>query len=109
MRNVQKISQCKIQSNYTLHHPQEMKECKIALVLFSEDPFELTATTQTSKQKIYLTEPQQLRKWKTDESNLIKQQMTFIRNAGANVESVFELYFYVEFGVIEFNKEKERM
>jgi predicted Rossmann fold nucleotide-binding protein DprA/Smf involved in DNA uptake len=90
--------------NYNLLHLQEMKECKIALVLFSEDPFESTTTIQTSKQKIYLKEPQQLRKWKSDENNLIKQQMTFIRNTGANVECVIDLYFCVEFGVIEHNQ-----
>jgi hypothetical protein len=59
-----------------------MNECKIAFVLFVEDPFKPTTTKQT----VFIQTPLQLRNWKTDESDFIKQQITHIRNIKANVE-----------------------
>jgi chaperonin GroEL (HSP60 family) len=65
---------------------KEINECRIALISLIEDAVKLSASTMhRSKQTILLQTPQQLRNWKIDENNLIKQQIALIRDTGANV------------------------
>jgi T-complex protein 1 subunit alpha len=73
---------------------KEINECRIALISLIEDAVKLSASTMhRSKQTILLQTPQQLRNWKIDENNLIKQQIALIRDTGANVERHVVLYF----------------